>query len=231
MVRNWLRAVVFLLSLGAGFVRAQSTTSSAATEPAEPPPGVVRVACIGDSITYGAGIANREQNSYPAKLGGLLGDGFAVRNFGVNGTTALKVSDRPYVERPIYAKALAYKADVLVMAFGTNDTKPQNWKGADAFTADYKAILADFRKANPAVKVFVCLPVQCFLDGEWSIRDHVIRDEVIPAVKKIAAEEKATVIDLRSALNGKHDLFPDNIHPNAEGAAIMAKTVAAAVKS
>ena len=28
----------------------------------------VRVACVGDSITYGYGLANRESESYPAQL-------------------------------------------------------------------------------------------------------------------------------------------------------------------
>ena len=36
---------------------------------------VVRVACVGDSITYGAGVANRGKNNYPKVLGGLLGPG------------------------------------------------------------------------------------------------------------------------------------------------------------
>ena len=34
----------------------------------------VRVACIGDSITYGSGIEARDRNSYPAQLQQLLGD-------------------------------------------------------------------------------------------------------------------------------------------------------------
>ena len=29
---------------------------------------IIKVACVGNSITYGAGISNREKNSYPAQL-------------------------------------------------------------------------------------------------------------------------------------------------------------------
>ena len=49
----------------------------------------VKVACIGNSITYGAGIVNREKNSYPAQLQVYLGDKYEVRNFGSNGATTL----------------------------------------------------------------------------------------------------------------------------------------------
>ena len=52
--------------------------------------GVIRVACVGDSITFGSGIKNRDQNSYPAQLGAMLGEKYEVRNFGVGGATLLK---------------------------------------------------------------------------------------------------------------------------------------------
>ena len=47
----------------------------------------VRVACIGNSITFGAGIRNRSRDSYPSVLARMLGDNYWVKNFGV---------ERPY---------------------------------------------------------------------------------------------------------------------------------------
>ena len=49
----------------------------------------VRVACIGNSITYGARIKNRNRDSYPSVLGRMLGDGYWVKNFGVSARTLL----------------------------------------------------------------------------------------------------------------------------------------------
>ena len=57
---------------------------------------VVRVACVGDSITYGAGVANRGKNNYPKVLGGLLGAGYERRKFGVSGATLHKKGDLRY---------------------------------------------------------------------------------------------------------------------------------------
>src|SRR4051812_1868247 len=56
----------------------------------------IRVACVGDSITFGYGIKDRDHNSYPAQLGVMLGNKWEVRNFGVNGVTALRKGTRPY---------------------------------------------------------------------------------------------------------------------------------------
>jgi lysophospholipase L1-like esterase len=44
-----------------------------------------RVACLGDSITFGAQVVDREHNAYPTLLDALLGERFVVRNFGVGG--------------------------------------------------------------------------------------------------------------------------------------------------
>ena len=48
----------------------------------------IRVACVGNSITYGFGLNDRQTMSYPAQLGGVLGAGYEVRNFGCNGCAA-----------------------------------------------------------------------------------------------------------------------------------------------
>ena len=41
--------------------------------------GTIRVACVGDSITYGHGIKNRLKGCYPAQLAWMLGDKWEVR--------------------------------------------------------------------------------------------------------------------------------------------------------
>ena len=55
----------------------------------------IRVACVGDSITFGYGIKDRDKMSYPAQLGKRLGNKYEVRNFGVNGHTLLSKGNAP----------------------------------------------------------------------------------------------------------------------------------------
>src|SRR5271168_4090727 len=97
----------------------------------------IRVACVGDSITFGAGVTKGWP--YPAQLGRMLGSGYDVRNFGVSGATLLRAGDKPYDKQKAFPAALAFKPDIVILMLGTNDTKPQNWgPHAAEFDADYR---------------------------------------------------------------------------------------------
>ena len=184
-----------------------------------------KVACVGDSITYGAGIKDRTK-TYPADLQNLLGDQYDVKNFGVSGATLLKKGDKPYDKEKMYKAARDFKPDIVVIKLGTNDSKPQNWdKHKDDFAADYKAMIDAFRQANPQVKVYCALPVPVYPPGAFKIRDEIVKPEIVPLIKKIAEENKCELIDLYTALSDKPQLFPDKVHPNEEGAALIAKAV------
>lgn len=196
----------------------------------------VRVACVGDSITWGYGISNRQYNSYPAQLAVMLGTNWDVRNFGVSGTTLLQQGDRPYVKQAAYTRALAFKPDVVVIDFGANDSKHpgdgsldadkaiNNWQYKTNFVHDYEEMIAAFRQANPQATIFICLPTPDY-PGRWGINDKTIRVEMIPMMRRAAKESDVAVIDLYTALSGKPGLFPDTVHPDAIGARLMAETV------
>ena len=49
----------------------------------------IKIACVGDSLTYGFGASSSSRN-YPADLQHLLGGKFMVRDYGVDGVTAQK---------------------------------------------------------------------------------------------------------------------------------------------
>lgn len=190
--------------------------------------GVTRVACVGDSITEGAGAKNPKTDSYPAQLGQMLGGKFAVENFGVGGSTLLNDGDKPYQKQGRCRKALQSNPDIVVIMLGTNDTKPQNWKLKDQFVADYKDLIGQFQKLPSHPKIFVCLPPPVPGKGNYGINEPAL-DEQMPMIKKVAQAENAQVIDVYDAFKGHEDLLPDRVHPNNAGYKLLAKTVAAAV--
>jgi lysophospholipase L1-like esterase len=224
--RGFLICLLLALLFPAGLTRA-------ADAPAEK---IVRVACVGDSITYGSGIKDRQHDSYPAVLGRWLGTGWDVRNFGVSGATLLKKGDRPYFKQKDHEAAVAFAPDIVVIMLGTNDSKHRgdgsleadnavdNWQYKADYVPDYEELIAEFRKANPNVKVYLCLPTPCF-PGRWGINDKTIHDEIIPLVRQVAQTDHAGIIDLNTVLADKSNLFPDTVHPNAEGARLMAVAV------
>ena len=88
----------------------------------------VKIACVGNSITYGSGIKNQFQNSYPGLLSQLLGEGYDVRNFGISARVLLNKGDHPYMNEKAYQDALAFNPNIVVIKLGTNDSKSFNWK-------------------------------------------------------------------------------------------------------
>lgn len=191
----------------------------------------IKVSCIGNSVTYGYLLPEREVNAYPAQLQRLLGEKYAVANFGKSGATLLRKGHRPYTEQEEYRQALEYAGDMVVIHLGLNDTDPRNWPNyRDDFIRDYTDLIASFRKVNPRCKIWICRlsPIgnrhPRFRSGT---RDWYT--DIQQKIEKIAADNKVGLIDLQAPLYHRPDLLPDALHPVTEGAAILAKTVYSAL--
>ena len=126
----------------------------------------IRIACLGDSITFGAQIADREHSSYPGWLNGFLGQNFEVRNFGVGGTTLLTQADRPYVQTKAYRNSLDWKPDIAVIILGTNDTcqngRRKNWQHAKSLATDAGSLIATLHSQRPDMRIILCSPTPMF---------------------------------------------------------------------
>ena len=191
----------------------------------------IKVACIGNSVTYGYGHKEPSKTSYPSQLQQMLGDKYEVRNFGHSGATLLSKGHRPYINLPEYKAALEFAPDIAVIHLGLNDTDPRNWPNyRDEFYNDYINIIEALREANPEVDVYVCQMTPIFhwhrrfksgtRDWYWQIQ------ELIPHV---AEYDMFELIELNRYLYHRPDLMPDALHPDAEGAGIIAKQVYSAI--
>lgn len=186
----------------------------------------IRVACVGDSITFGVGTDNRKTESYPARLQSLLGDQWVVRNYGVSGRTMLL---KAHALDPL--GTLLFKPHVVVIALGTNDSKSPIWREhPEDFVGDYVAMNKKFQALPDPPRIFACLPPPAF-PGDWNITQDSVHDNVIPAMRKAARETGVRIIDLNTPLPSSADLFPDTVHPNREGALRIAEMVAVAIQS
>ena len=191
----------------------------------------IKVACIGNSVTYGMTHKNPAETSYPTRLQQVLGEEYEVRNFGHSGATLLSKGHRPYINLPEYKAALEFAPDIAIIHLGLNDTDPRNWPNyRDEFYGDYMNIIKALREKNPKVNVYVCRMTPIFhwhrrfksgtRDWYWQIQD-VIED--------IAEYEDFELIDLSRYLYNRPDLMPDALHPDAQGAGIIAKQVYSAI--
>ncbi|PWE00497.1 GDSL-type esterase/lipase family protein [Marinilabilia rubra] len=183
-----------------------------------------KVACVGDSITEGAGVWPQSELAYPVVLDSLLGDQYNVLNLGRSATTMLRDGDFPYWTAKEFSNVFAYEPEVIIIKLGTNDTKPQNWDAAK-YESSYQAMIDTFNTIPANPQIFVCLPVPVF-ETKWGINDSTVVNGVIPTVKKIAERNNLPVIDLYEPMLDKGEMFFDSIHPDAQGAAAMAEIIA-----
>src|ERR1700743_1835841 len=104
----------------------------------------IKVACVGNSITFGYGLKPGE--AYPTILQQLLGDKYEVSNFGISSRTLLRKGDKPYWNEAKYKEVLALNPDIVIIKLGTNDPKPQNWQYKDDFVKDYEDFIESFKQ-------------------------------------------------------------------------------------
>lgn len=191
----------------------------------------IRVACVGNSITYGYGIPEREHLSYPSRLAGYLGEGYDVRNFGHSGATLLRHGHNPYTALPEYKEALDFRPDIVVIHLGINDTDPRDWPNHNSeFVTDYLQLISSFRNANPGARILIArlTPIAAshhrFRSGtrQW-------RAEVNKAIERVAQVAGAELIDFETPLLNRPDTYIDAVHPGASGAMLLARTAARAI--
>lgn len=191
----------------------------------------IKVACIGNSVTYGYDLKDPATESYPVQLQKMLGGKYEVNNYGHSGATLLRKGHNPYYKTKEFSEAINYHADIVIIHLGLNDTDPRDWNNySNDFKSDYAWLLDTLREVNPDVKLYICLMTPIFNDHprfRSGTRDWFWRiQNIIPVIAKV---NHTRLIDLHTPFYFHPNLFPDALHPNKEGAIILAKTVYSAV--
>lgn len=184
-----------------------------------------RVACVGDSITYGFGLKDIKEESYPSLLGKLLGPKYEVKNFGRSGAGLWKGGAFPYTSTIEYFRAVDYDADIYVICLGTNDlVQTIDDKFIKAFKEDLDSLVNTFEERSVPYQVFVTTipPVpQLYRPGE----DEPVK-KINKAIAAVVRERPwVSLIDLYKAFGDNESLFSDGVHPNAEGSRLIAETI------
>lgn len=204
-------------------------TAFAQTEAAPEKQEPIRVACVGDSITYGYDLPRREETCYPARLQELLGETYQVVNFGVGGQTVQFDAFHPYRDTWEYRQSLAFQGDILVFMMGSNDTKEENWQGEEAFREDLVTLLDSYLAGKEKPDVILCTPAAAFYAEGFGdgVTAYLIQPEVVnkvaQIVRELAAERGWLLADIHGLTENDPGLFmEDGVHPNEAGAEAIA---------
>lgn len=171
---------------------------------------------LGDSLTAGYGLAEGEDEAYPALIeekAEALGWQVRTVNAGISGDTSaggLRRVDWIVNRGPV---------DVFVLALGAND----GLRGlpVEALKENLEAIIARVRALNPGVRIVLAgMMVPTNMGGAYGERFAEVYREV-------AEEQDVALIPfLLDGVGGVRSLNqPDGVHPTAEGQRIMAETV------
>ena len=192
----------------------------------------IKIAFVGDSITYGAGVSDRATKSFAGIIAKATSDKYHAINFGVSATSALYSAKTPYFQTEAYASALEFNPDILHIMLGTNDIKNENWDlGKGNFKLDYKKIVDSFKAINPNLKIVVGIPPRIHKENVFGERNpQILEEEGIPLIYEVAEEINATVANYFDPTKDKPEYFPDFLHPNDEGHKIMADIALAAIE-
>ena len=220
--------VALALVVAGGFAYLYANGMSGMSSTSEAKEGQVKVACVGDSITYGHGTTNWPNNTYPAVLQGLLGEKYHVNNYGVSSFAIQVNADRSYRTLEHYEQSLAYDADFVVFMMGSNDSKLVNWVDEATFEADLLSLLKSYGDA----RIILCTPAAAFfLEGQTEgVTNHNIQPLVVERIaavcRQVAAEEGYTLLDIHTLTQNHPEWFEaDGVHPSNEGAAAIAQEV------
>jgi len=187
--------------------------------------------CVGDSITAGVGVSGSLVGiqSYPARLQQLIGTNYLVGNKGYSGSTLLANGDLPYLGSTAYYGSLKFSPVVYVLMLGSNDSKPQNWVYGTNFYSNYLNLIGVYSNLASHPRILICTPPPVFNSGAFAINPGIVATNISPIVRQLGLDLGLQVIDLQTLLAGHGEWFPDNVHPDAQGAMVMAAIVYAAV--
>jgi lysophospholipase L1-like esterase len=201
----------------------------------EPKSEQIRVACVGDSITYGHGVFPWAKNNYPAVLGKLLGDEYHVANFGHSGATASDDSNNPYTKTEQYQLAIDYKPNILVIMLGSNDSREETWVSEEKLLLDIIKIVEAIR-SDELQRVIVCTPASAYytdgaeIDGTagFDLRPEYI-ERAADAIRIAAKSTWALgvkLVDINKVTENHPEWFKlDGIHPGNDGARAIAEAI------
>jgi len=191
---------------------------------AHPASAEVKVACIGDSITFGYGTAT----PFEGPLQTMLGSGYKVLNFGYSGATLLKQGDTPYVSTQTYRDSLTSSPDIVIIMLGTNDSKSWNWVHSADYVPNYEEMITTYRNLPSHPQVYVALSPKVY-GNTFQISDTTTT-VIVPLQRQIAAKMGCPIVDVNYATTDLPQDFADGVHPNPAGDQVIAQTMYNAVK-
>lgn len=196
----------------------------------------IRVACVGDSITYGMSVINWFENTYPAQLGDMLGEDYHVLNFGFSAKTAQDNNEESYRDTKLYKKSKEYQPDIVILMLGSNDSKPYNFEGKEAFKQAERELIETYLNLESKPRIILATVNSGFYvhgdnEGDYMYDINGENINIInEGIKELAVEYGLPLVDTYEITKDHPEWYKlDGIHPDKNGQTAMAEAFYEAV--
>lgn len=180
----------------------------------------INVACVGDSITQWSG--------YTDNLQLMLGGNYSVGNFGVAEAAVSKNWFKPYKNQSAFQESLDFQPSIVIIMLGTNDA--HTYQHGYGFANDYLDLISQYQSLDSEPTILLVTPPPIY-ENELELSGTNLDESVIPYIEQVAQNLSLPTVDVNSALENHPEYFIDGVHPNSDGAIVIASEINDAINS
>lgn len=226
------------LAAGEAFVNALISSNGELTELSlKGEKKIIKIGCVGDSITYGTGSTDPSMDSYPVYLQRMLGYDYYLEKYGAPSNSLIETDDPTFLKHAYFQQSVSARLDVVIIMLGTNDCRSQKW--ADSAHKDWKdpnrkatflesgqKMIDTYRAKNKNIQIIwaTCptVPQDQWLGSDWTAR---LKRYGNPAIQTLAKNNHCSVIDIFTYSEKHPEMFEggDGLHCKDEGYKVLAQ--------
>lgn len=197
----------------------------------------LRIAFIGDSITYGYKTEEPEIQSYPGQLNELFAERYKIGNFGKNSAYILNTDsiynvktdeiDRYYRNTSEYEDSLRFNADVVVIMLGVNDIRSIYGieEAQQEFVNDLAALAEEYANLDGVQKVYIATSIPCYVSTAFitEMASGQLQELQREAAEKAGVEVIDIFSSVKDELSDLNYYDNDRLHLTVKGQGVLAK--------
>ncbi len=185
--------------------------------------GAIKVAAVGDSLTFGYGLENREEDAYPCILAERLGHHYQVSNYGLSGRSLQSTADFPYFKEENARLSLESQADIVIIMIGSNDSRGPYWN-RERFFAEYREMAERYMSLSSQPDVYLVIP-PFVPTSRFGLNNQIIEDELQDIISQIGHKLGLPVINLYPLTKGHLEYYSDGLHLTPLGNRVIAEEI------